>query len=74
MVETEHPKEKRVPPVRASQPALGIGERKGPNIPPIEWVNLIVMVVGIQMEMEVPMAMAVAHMEIEDQMGMETPQ
>ena len=34
LVETEQLKEKRIPPVRASQPTLGIGERKWPNIPP----------------------------------------
>ena len=34
LIETEQPKEKRIPPVRASQPALGIGGRKRPNIPP----------------------------------------
>ena len=34
LVETEQPKEKRIPPVRASQPTFGIGERKRPNIPP----------------------------------------
>ena len=34
LVETEQPKEKRIPSVRASQPTLGIGERKRPIIPP----------------------------------------
>ena len=34
LIETEQLKEKRIPPVRASQPTLGIGERKRPNIPP----------------------------------------
>ena len=34
LIETEQPKEKRIPPVRASQPTLGIGKRKRPNIPP----------------------------------------
>ena len=34
LVETEQPKKRRMPPVRASQPTLGIGERKRPNIPP----------------------------------------
>ena len=34
LIETEQPKEKRIPPVRASQPTLGIGERKMPTIPP----------------------------------------
>ena len=34
LVETKQPKEKRIPPVRASQLTLGIGERKRPNIPP----------------------------------------
>ena len=29
LIETEQPKEKRIPPVRASQPTLGIGEKKG---------------------------------------------
>ena len=33
LVETKQPKEKKIPPVRASQPTLGIGERKRPNIP-----------------------------------------
>ena len=64
LIETEQPKERRIPPVRARQPTLGIGEIK----------DLMVMVVGTQMEMEVPMDMVVTHMEIVDQMGMETPQ
>ena len=34
LAETEQPKEKREPPVRASQPTLGIGGRERPNIPP----------------------------------------
>ena len=34
LIETKQPKEKRIPLVRASQPTLGIGERKGPHIPP----------------------------------------
>ena len=32
------------------------------------------MVMGTQMKMEGPMDMVVAHMEIVDQIGMETPQ
>ena len=34
LTETEQPKEKRIPPVRASQPTLGIDKRKRPIIPP----------------------------------------
>ena len=34
MTEAEQPKEKRIPPVRAHQLILRIGERKRPNIPP----------------------------------------
>ena len=34
LVETEQPKEKRVPPVRESQPTLEMGKRKRHNIPP----------------------------------------
>ena len=32
LIETEQPREKRLPPVRASQSTLGIGERRGPHI------------------------------------------
>ena len=34
LIETEQPKEKRIHPVRTSQPTLGICERKRSNIPP----------------------------------------
>ena len=34
LVETEQPREKGIPQERASQPKLGIGERRGPHIPP----------------------------------------
>ena len=34
LIETEQPRGKRIPPVRASQPTLGIGERRGPHILP----------------------------------------
>ena len=34
LIETEQPREKEIPPVRASQPTLGIAERRGPHIPP----------------------------------------
>ena len=47
---------------------------KGPTFHLEQWVDLVVMVMGTQMEMEAPMAMTVAHMEMGDQMGMETLQ
>ena len=34
LVGTEQPKEKKIPPVKASQPTLGIGGSERPNIPP----------------------------------------
>ena len=34
LVGTEQPKEKEIPPVRTSQPTLGIGGSERPNIPP----------------------------------------
>ena len=60
--------------MRASQPTLGIGKEKDLSFHLEEWVELMVMVVGTQMEMEVPMTKAIAHMAIEGQMGMETHQ
>ena len=34
LIETEQPRKKKIPPERASQPTLGMGERRGPHIPP----------------------------------------
>ena len=73
LIETQQPKEKRIPPVRASQPTLGIGERKRPNIPPKRVSGPNADGNGDPDGNGSSHGQVAAHMEMVDQMGMETP-
>ena len=74
MAETKQPKEKRVPPVRASQPTLGIGGRERPNIIPREVSRLNGNGNGDPGGNRSSHGHGSGHMKMEDQVGMETHQ